>query len=164
MPPPLSKTPPRYSLRPAAPPDETFRLRLYADTRAQEMARSGWSAIQVEDFVREQFHARQRDYAARFPGAETFIIVVEAIDAGAVILWRSATELRVVGMELLPAFRRQGIGSALLRGWIEEAGVNKLPLTLSVREDNPAAARLYRRLGFKNHARADGYLAMRRGP
>lgn len=164
MPTPAAQTPPRFSLRPAAPPDETFRLRLYASTRAEEIALCAWAPARREEFIRSQFRARQTDYAARFPEAQSLIIVVADTEAGAAMLWRSPTELRLIAIELLPAFRRQGLGSALLQRWIEEAAVGRIPLTLHVREDNLGAARLYRRLGFKIHARVGAYLAMRREP
>lgn len=159
--PPAAKAPPPFALRLAAPPDEPFLLRLYAATRTEELDRGGWSEAQREEFIRGQFRARQAHYAARFMGAEASVIVAAGEDAGACTLWRGREEIRLVNIELLPRFRGRGIGSALLRQWAVEARAARLPLVLSVRDDNLAALRLYQRHGFRVHARADGYLSLR---
>lgn len=50
---------------------------------------------------------------------------------------------------VLDGHRGAGVGTALLRALIEQAGLDGLPgLSLSVEPDNPAA-RLYARLGFE---------------
>ncbi len=164
MPTPAAKNPPSFALRPVAPPDEGFLLRLYATTRAAELATTAWDAAQRDAFVRSQYQARRNDYATRFAGAEHSIITVGGQDAGVCMIRRSATEIRLVNIELLPEHRGQGIGGALLRQLRAEARDRNLPFMLSVRENNHAAIRLYRRLGFATHGREGGYVAMRSEP
>ena len=51
----LSRLPtPATTLRPATPSDEPFLLQLYASTRTEELAQTGWSVVLVrfEDEVR----------------------------------------------------------------------------------------------------------------
>jgi ribosomal protein S18 acetylase RimI-like enzyme len=53
-----------------------------------------------------------------------------------------------------PDHRGQGVGEALIRGamqWADQAGWQRLDLW--VREDNPPARRLYRKLGFRETGR-----------
>ena len=50
-------------------------------------------------------------------------------------------------MAVRPAARRRGLGSVLLRGLLEGAGVRRC--WLQVREDNPAARAFYARAGFR---------------
>lgn len=57
--------------------------------------------------------------------------------------------LWLVDIALLPEARGQGFGEALLVPLQAEARNRALPLRLSVARDNPRAAALYRRLGFK---------------
>ena len=159
-----STNPPPFALRPAAPPDEGFLLRLYADTRANELAQSGWNATQRDAFLREQFHARRADYRSRFAGAEESIVTIEGADAGVWMVWRGQGEIRLVNIELAARHRNLGVGATLIRGLLTEGDARCLPVTLSVREENRAAQRLYQRLGFAPQGRADGYLAMRASP
>ena len=60
---------------------------------------------------------------------------------------RTEDEIRVIDISLLPEFRNQGIGSALLQGVLGEAAESNRAVHLSVVEGNPAR-RLYQRLGF----------------
>ena len=144
-----NRSAPAFSLRPAAPPDEKFLLQLYAATRAIELARSGMDAAQADVFIRQQFQARQRHYQTTFPSATHEVIVVGPQDAGIVVIARTPGEIRLVNMELLPAYQGRGIGTALISRLCQEAEREKCPLLLSVHKTNPAAQRLYRRLGFK---------------
>jgi RimJ/RimL family protein N-acetyltransferase len=56
----------------------------------------------------------------------------------------------VLGMGLLPPFRGQGIGAALIRRSLDAArafGLHRVELT--VRENNASAVRLYKKVGFE---------------
>jgi ribosomal protein S18 acetylase RimI-like enzyme len=53
-----------------------------------------------------------------------------------------------ISIGVRPAARGQGIGEKLLRALIAEAGLRRLGLCLSVRNENPAR-RIYERLGFR---------------
>jgi ribosomal protein S18 acetylase RimI-like enzyme len=135
------------ALRPATAADEAFLFRLYASTRAEELAATGWPAAQQEAFLRSQFAARAASYRASFPAAETRVILRGATPAGALIVHRTPEEIRLVDLALLPAHRGAGLGTRLLRALLAEAQASSRPLRLQVLKDNPAA-RLYARLGF----------------
>lgn len=160
MKPAFAKNPPRVELRPVAPPDEGFLVSLYAATRADELARSGWDAAQRDAFVRAQYQIRRTHYALQFPGAEHQVILVEGRAAGVWMVWRAADQIRLVNIELQPAHQNQGIGSTLIRRLIAEAKPLRLPVRLSVRDNNSKAMRLYRHLGFTSGNREAGYLSM----
>jgi ribosomal protein S18 acetylase RimI-like enzyme len=161
---PTAKTPPAVALRPVAPPDDDFLLRLYADTRSNELGRTNWNASQREVFLRQQFNARRADYRARFPGAEVSIILIAGETAGVLEVWRGPSEIRLVNVEIAARFRGSGAGSTLVRGLLSEGAAGRLPVVLNVREDNHGAQRLYRRLGFLAESRSNGYVAMRAAP
>ena len=156
------KTP--FALRPVAPPDERFLLRLYESTRKHELERCGWDATRREAFIRQQFNARRADYRVRFPGAEESVVMIDGSEAGVWMVWRNPHELRLVNIELLPQHQGQRIGTALIQGLLAEGETSRLPVMLNVRENNLAAQRLYRRIGFDAVERAQGYLTMRVRP
>jgi len=150
-------------LRVVALGDEQFLRRLYASSRAGELAVVGWQPEQLEAFLEMQYSARERHYRKQFPDADDLLVLVGGQPAGRLCVNRGNQELRVVDIALLPKHRGSGIGGALIAGLQEEATTAGLPLALQVEAGNPAA-NLYRRLGFVSDA-ADGvYNSMRWTP
>ena len=63
--------------------------------------------------------------------------------------WRVVDELHINNLAVSPAYRRQGIASALMHYVLGQGQVlGALRATLEVRRSNEAARRLYERLGF----------------
>jgi ribosomal protein S18 acetylase RimI-like enzyme len=133
--------------RPCGPADGDFLLALYASTRAEELAATGWPAPERDAFVRMQFTLQDRHYRAVYPGAEHSVIVVAGRPAGRLIVDRGRGAVRVVDISLLPEHRGRGIGSGVLADVMAEAASTARPVRLSVALGNPAR-RLYERLGF----------------
>jgi [ribosomal protein S18]-alanine N-acetyltransferase len=64
-------------------------------------------------------------------------------------VWRVVDELHINNLAVLPEFRRNGIGSALLKHVLHHgAGLGARRATLEVRESNDAARLLYEHFGF----------------
>ncbi len=69
--------------------------------------------------------------------------------AGFCAFWLVLDEIHINNVALRPRFRGQGIGTALLRHVLAEAGtLGARRATLEVRASNEGARRLYERLGF----------------
>ena len=137
------------TLRPIREEDLEFLLRLYATTRAEEMAMvTDWSDEQKEWFVRMQFQAQHAWYQEHYGDAQFDLVLVDGVPAGRLYVHRRATEIRLVDISLIPELRGSGIGSALLRELMAESEAAGKPLTIHVEKYNPAM-RLYLRLGFK---------------
>ena len=136
-------------LRPIREEDLEFLLRLYATTRADEMAMvTDWSDEQKEWFVRMQFQAQHAWYQEHYGDAQFDLVLMDDIPVGRLYVHRRATEIRLVDISLIPELRGKGVGSALLRELMAEAEAAGKPLTIHVEKYNPAM-RLYLRLGFK---------------
>lgn len=141
-------TPPLSLLRATTENDASFLFAVYASTRAEEMARWNWSAAQIDAFLKMQFAAQQRAHHTAFPRADRSMIVLHAeMAAGIWVVNRTAEEIRLVDIALLPEHRGKGIGVRLIGALLEEAGAHGVPVRLSVAKSN-RAARLYTRLGF----------------
>jgi GNAT superfamily N-acetyltransferase len=149
-----------FELRAVEPADARFLRRLYASSRADELAVIGWQPEQLEAFLEMQFSARERHYGEQFPAADDFVILVGGQPAGRLCVDRSGGEMRIVDIALLPEHRGSGIGGALIAGLQEEALAAGLPMALQVEAGNPAA-NLYGRLGFVIDAGDGVYNAMR---
>jgi len=144
-------------LRPAHADDEAFLFDLFCGAREAEFA--VLPQTQRETLLRLQYQAQSRDYAARLPRSQHFIIEYGGNSAGRLLLNLDADELRVVDIAVVPQLRGHGIASAVLKSLIAEAQGAGIALRLSVWHDNPALA-LYRRLGFYVREESATYLEM----
>lgn len=135
------------TLRPVELGDDEFVYRVYASTRADEMALVNWTPEQQEAFLRMQVNAQREHYKIHYPNAEYHIIQREDIPVGRLMTERSKDDILVMDIALLPEYRNAGIGTAILTGLINEAGRENLSVVLRVEFFNPAIG-LYTRLGF----------------
>lgn len=134
--------------RSAVEGDEPFLCRVYASTRREELAPTGWSDEQKDEFLESQFRAQHAWYRAHYADASFDVILASGVPAGRLYVRRAADEIRLVDIALLPEFRRSGIGTSLLRELQEEARAAGVPLRIHVEKMNPAMG-LYGRLGFR---------------
>jgi ribosomal protein S18 acetylase RimI-like enzyme len=136
----------RVALRPAGPDDEAFLLRVYASGREEELAATGWDEARKLAFLEMQYRAQSASYRANLK-AWYDVIVVDGRDAGRLLVDRTASEISISDVGLLPEYRGRGIGTGLMRDVLDEAARARLPVRLYVEQFNPAF-RLYQRLGF----------------
>ena len=149
------------SSRPAAAADDPFLLKLFASTRAEELALLNFSEQQKEAFIKMQFEAQRRGY----PPADHQIIFFRDRPVGRTLVKRSDDGFQLIDISLLPDARNAGIGEHLITELQNEAAALGKPVKLHVMTTNPAR-RLYERLGFKRieeqsaNAGAQVYLEM----
>lgn len=150
-------------LRVATPADEAWQLAIYAGTRADELALTGWPAEQCERFVAMQHRAQQQHYRQHFPRAVCQLILAgDGEVAGRLWVDRRPEALHVLDIALLPAWRGRGIGTRCLQALAREADGRRQSLGIHVEIHNPAR-RLYERLGFVADGEPEGlHQAMRR--
>ena len=139
----------------------------------------------IESFHRSlDFVARERRYLAfleapPFESTRAFVLdnirqgypQLVAVSAGQVVGWCDVVpnprqiyaHVGVLGIALLPEFRRQGIGGRLIGQTLDAAQVFGLRrVELTVRENNAVAIKLYKRVGFeieglqRNATKVDG--------
>ncbi len=151
------------SLRPYHEYDRNFLFKLYASTRADEIAPFGWPPAQQEAFLLMQFTAQQRWYAMSYAQAEHHIIEQDGTPIGRMMVSREQPAAVLIDIALMPEYRKKGIGGDLIRQLIEQCNEQKLPLRLQVLRSNPAL-RLYERLGFIRTAEDQIYIQMERQP
>ena len=151
-------------LRSVEPGDEDFLLRVYASSRAAEMALVPWDEEQKRAFVRSQFEAQYAQYSERFPDAEYDLILFRGSPAGRLWIGRTPEEIRLLDIALLPEFQNRGIGAVLLKSLLAESEQRRLPLRHMVFKLNDAALRFYRRFGFTQIEDVGAYIHMERRP
>ena len=104
------------------------------------------------------------DFARRFQEQAVSIIEVEGRVAGSLWLENQTGLIYVADLQVLPELQGRGIGTAVLRGLIDEAVERGVALALAVLPANPRAQRLYDRLGFRVVGREDPFIHMRYEP
>jgi GNAT superfamily N-acetyltransferase len=151
------------TLRPISADDMAFLYRVYAGTRAEELAVTDWSAAQKEAFLILQFEAQHRYYQEHYTGAAFQVILHDGQPIGRLYLAQWADELRIVDIALLAEHRGRSIGSAVLKAILDEGRRLTLPVRVHVERFNPAL-RLYTRLGFRQIEDKGVYYLMERSP
>ena len=146
------------TLKKFAPAHQAFLEALYRSTREPELRLTNWTEAQKAAFCHMQQFAQMADYG-RKPGASHQVIFFKKIPVGRLFSWESAEEIRLADISLLPEFRGQSIGRAVLTELMATARRKKKPLTLHVAADNPAR-RLYASLGFGQVREANGAVFM----
>lgn len=98
-------------------------------------------------WTREMYLAELKNIGVSF----FFLARNDARDAvGFCAYWRVLDELHINNLAVLPEYRRQGVGSALLTRVLHEgARSGARSAVLEVRQSNEAARRLYRAFGFR---------------
>ena len=115
--------------------------------RAAELAVVPWDDAAKAAFLRQQFDAQRLHYRREFPQADFDVLLRAGQTIGRLYLDRSGPEWRLLDIALVAEARGQGVGTALLRALLAEAGAAGKPVLLHVETFNPAR-RLYDRLGF----------------
>jgi ribosomal protein S18 acetylase RimI-like enzyme len=127
-----------YSLRGAVDADYDFLYALHVATMRDSITATwGWDDSVQEALFRE-----------RWDPSGPRVVVVGAEDAGILDVDRQATKTFISLIELHPRYQGRGIGTAIIRDVLQEAHGRGVPAALSVLKANPAARRLYQRLGF----------------
>jgi ribosomal protein S18 acetylase RimI-like enzyme len=151
---------PDVSFRPATDADQEFLIGVYAGTRADELAQTGWDDSQKDAFIRWQYSMQKKEYEARYPDARYDVILVDGVPAGRIWVGADDTQIRLLDIAVIPEFQNRGVGAHLLRQLMDEATRVNKPLRHMVFVLNQDAFRFYERLGFKTIEDVGGYLHM----
>lgn len=148
MPPPI-RSAARFGIayRPARDEDLPFLAAVYASTRAEEVAATGWPPEMQQAFLRQQHEAQHAYYSTSYAEAERLVIERRGEAIGRLYLAEWPTNVRIVDISLLPEARGEGIGEAILKDIGEDVAARGKKVSIHVEKQNPAK-RLYERTGF----------------
>jgi ribosomal protein S18 acetylase RimI-like enzyme len=128
--------------------DLPFLARLYASTRADELAPVPWSTEQKAAFLDMQFRAQHQHYGQYFADADRLVILRASEPVGRLYVEDRNDDLHIIDIAFLAQHRGRGLGTALMQDLLDEAAGNAKAVTIHVEKNNPAM-RLYLRLGFE---------------
>jgi ribosomal protein S18 acetylase RimI-like enzyme len=127
--------------------DEPLLFELYASTREEELALTGWGNATRQAFLNMQFRAMRQGYRSTFPKGQFSIILADGSPVGRVVIDRSPQELHVADIVVLAAHRSRGIGRRVMKDLMAEAAATGKPVRLQVLKQSRAIA-FYQCLGF----------------
>jgi GNAT superfamily N-acetyltransferase len=129
--------------------DRDFLVELYRTThRVSHEALSHLPQDAARALLAMQLHAQAASYRQRFPGVVFHIVCDhQGRPAGRLTVARTDTDLHLLDIGLLPEYRGQGLGTALIETLQREAAASGIPLQLKVMRGN-RARQLYQRMGF----------------
>lgn len=154
---------PQLVLRTMTHDDLDFLYRVYAGTRAEELAQTGWTDEQKTAFLQQQFTAQHQYYQANYVGAQFQIVECDGEPIGRWYVDRWDDQIRIIDVALLPEQRGRGVGTQLIEQILAEGRRLNLPVTIHVERFNPAL-RLYERLGFRLEEDKGVYLFLKWTP
>jgi len=144
-------------LRPAQAKDEAF-LRLVHDAgRALEfetLKMQGQDELHAL-IMAQQYNAQHDSYFNAFTLAKYAVIEWCGQPIGRIYVDFRDHELRILDLNVLPAWRGKRIGDIVVRAICGQASGERKPVTLSVHPLNPARA-FYHRLGFREAGTSHG--------
>ncbi|MEP6491705.1 MAG: GNAT family N-acetyltransferase [bacterium] len=149
------------SLRPITDADLPFLYRVYAMTRWEELAPTGWTQDQKEEFLRQQFMAQHEWWQKEYDSTSFDIVERGGTPVGRLYVARWERELRIVDIAILPEYRGGGIGTRLVERIMSEAEQSGRAVRIHVEAFN-RARNLYERLGFAQIENKGVYLLMER--
>lgn len=147
------------ALRPVQPADEAVLRRIFASTRADDLACMPLTDSQKQQLLDMQFRAQDGQYRRDYAQASFDLLLVAGEVAGRLYLDRSEDAILLIDISLLPQYRGSGLGSAVLRALQDEATAGGRSIELNVMRTN-RALRLYQRLGFVVTADSGVYYSM----
>ena len=128
--------------------DLPFLARVYASTRAEELAAAPMTEPMKNAFLAEQFRLQHAHYQKYYPEADWLVTSRAGEDIGRLYIERWPSQHRIIDIAFLPEHRGKGLGTALLHDLLDEAAALGKAVSIHVEKFNPAM-RLYRRLGFE---------------
>jgi ribosomal protein S18 acetylase RimI-like enzyme len=134
------------TLRTETDADRDFRYRLFCTSRQPEFALLLPPPV-FEQVMRHQFQAQTVSYLADFPRARFDIIELGGRPIGRIVVDRPGDVVYIVDQAIVPELRNKGLGTAIMRGLMEEARAAGVAVRLMASQNDPAM-RLYARLGF----------------
>jgi ribosomal protein S18 acetylase RimI-like enzyme len=143
----------QIELRPAAGADEPLLRELFVSARPLFAQLPAELRAVVVD---QQFEAQRADFGTSYPHARQQLMLVDGEPVGQVWVDWSTTRGRILDFAVAPAFRRKGVGTAVVTGLVAEAAARGLPLRASVECLNVVGRAFWRRCGFA--ATAEGPL------
>ena len=128
--------------------DREFLRALFFTTWDRAIALADWPDETKQLVLNQQFEAQDSSYHMEFPDADYELILLAGEPVGRLYVSRGDQSIELMDITLLPEHRNRGLGTAIIKDLMTEAGATGKPIVLYVEKWNPEARALYMRHGF----------------
>lgn len=104
------------------------------------------------------------EFEKTFEPEKIQVIQYDGKDIGRLRVVRSNETIYIGGLQILPEFQGNGIGTEIMEQLITESNLLGIPITLEVHEINLKAKAFYMKLGFKPSEVVNGKLHLKYAP
>lgn len=141
------------SVRPAMEGDIDFMVQLFLDLARQRNPTG--HGVDVEAIEQGTRIATLEQVQGKLEDSTTNVIEFNGQLAGRLRVVRTATQIEIAGLQVLPDYQGYGLGTAVITEIVREGQTRAIPVVLQVDKDNPDARRLYLRLEFEQVGETD---------
>jgi GNAT superfamily N-acetyltransferase len=138
---------PSPTVRPATLDDVDFLCHVLYLTHLQDHPER--AAQPEEDWVETLRAAHTHDLQGKVKDSTMYVIQVGTERVGRLRVVRTTERHELAGIQIVPDYQGQGIGTSVITTILQEASERAVPVELRVNKDNADAERLYARLGFR---------------
>jgi RimJ/RimL family protein N-acetyltransferase len=135
-------------MRPEEHADTEFLFQLFRSYKRAELAALPIDDAQKDTLVRIQFTAQMSGYRAQFPDAFFYLLEHAQAPIGRLVIDQIPTEANIVDFVLMPQWRNQGAGRAVLSEVVTALGRHSSIVRCKVLATNEASLRMCRSIGF----------------
>ncbi len=144
--------------RPVNNDDTGFLKDLYCQSRDYETTVANIPAETLKQFLHQQFLLQTEHFNRVYKNAECNLIQYQGAAIGRIYFNQENENLHLIDITLLRNYRGLGIGRFFITNLLSKT---KVRTTLYVNERNPALF-FYKKLGFKELEKEQGYIYMER--
>jgi ribosomal protein S18 acetylase RimI-like enzyme len=148
-------------VRPATTDDIEFMVHLFLQLARQRNPTG--EGDNVDAIVQGTRETTLYQVQGKIENSTTYVIEFDGQSAGRLRVVRTAEQIEIAGIQILPDYQSSGVGTTVISELIGEGKHKTVPVVLEVDKDNPRAERLYLRLGFVRYGETNDTFRMRVG-
>ena len=151
------------TFRPRRGRDEAFLRMAYETSRDEEFKDVLWNnPAQKKAFFNQQFDAQALHFTTMYDSLDYDIIEYKGKPAGRLVLSWESSHLHCVDLAILPRYRKQQIGTAIMDAIVGELDRQHMTASLMFEKWKPYLEKFYEGYGFKTTKEYPGHFYMRR--
>jgi len=137
------------TLRPLRASDAEVLVRLNAANNEHLWLAANKTPDEIHELIELQGRHKDASYQRDYGKHAEYVIEKTGDVVGRLTINQGSYIFHILEISLLPEYRGKGIGADVIRTCLRAAAASHVPLSLTVRMDQPGLVKLYESLGFR---------------